>query len=76
MAICPICGSEATELDKVGGAEGFDCPKHGKFKVASTVFVLERADGARTPEQWETAFKKAKTKTSPGAWPRITTYDF
>jgi hypothetical protein len=76
MAICPICGSEAEELDKVADAEGFDCPKHGKFKVASTVFVLENADGARSPEQWEAAFKKAKEKARRGTWPLITTYDF
>jgi hypothetical protein len=72
-----ICQSEAKELDKIGDADGFDCPKHGKFKVASTVFVLASA-GPQTlgHEQWEAAFKKAKEKTKSGAWPLITTYDF
>jgi hypothetical protein len=61
----------------MGDAEGFDCPKHGKFKVAGTVFVLASA-GPQTAgrEKWEAAFKKAKEKAKPGSWPLITTYDF
>jgi hypothetical protein len=77
MAVCPICQSEARELDKVGDADGFDCPKHGKFKVASTVFVLANADRERAGrEQWEAAFEKATENARPGTWPLITTYDF
>jgi hypothetical protein len=77
MAICPICQSEAKELDKTGDVDGFDCPKHGKFKVASTVFVLASAGPQSLGrEQWEASFKKAKGKARPGTWPLITTYDF
>jgi hypothetical protein len=77
MTICPICKSEAKELDRIGDASGFDCPKDGKFKVAGTVFVLASAGPEPIGrEQWEAAFEKAKGKTMPGAWPLITTYDF
>lgn len=77
MAVCPICETEAKELDGIGNAKAFDCPKHGRFKVASTVFVLESAGRERTDRgQWEAAFKKAKEKAKSGTWPLITTYDF
>ena len=77
MAVCPICQSEAKEPDKIGDADGFDCPKHGKFKVASTVFVLASAGPlALGCGQWEAAFSKAKERAAPRTWPLITTYDF
>jgi hypothetical protein len=73
MANCPICKSEAAELDKTGNADGFDCPNHSKFKVSSTVLAT-KSDATR--EQWEAAFKKAKAR-QPDAWaPLIQTYDF
>lgn len=75
MAICPICKSEAKPLDKVGDFEGFDCPQHGKFKVAGTVFRVDTFKNA-SQEKWESALKKAKAKTNPGEWPLINSYDF
>jgi predicted RNA-binding Zn-ribbon protein involved in translation (DUF1610 family) len=35
--VCPICKSPAQELQRTGDATGFDCPNHGKFKVADTI---------------------------------------
>ena len=77
MALCPICKSEAKELDETGDTKAFDCPNHGKFKVAGTVFVLASAGpGTIGREQWAAAFTKAKRKAKPRLWPHITTYDF
>jgi hypothetical protein len=76
MATCPICGSETAALDKTGDATGFDCPRHGKFKVASSVFAQLSTKNA-TPAQWERAVENAKAKAAPGIWiPLIQTYDF
>jgi hypothetical protein len=76
MPICPICQSEAKALDKIGDADGFDCPQHGKFKVAGSVFKEAGTGKTATCEQWEAALKKAKARTKPGEWPLIQTYDF
>jgi hypothetical protein len=54
MATCPICGAEAETLDRTGDAEGFDCPRHGKFKVASSVLASEPTKNA-TRQDWEAA---------------------
>jgi len=75
MAICPICKSTAEALDKVGDGDGFDCPTHGKFKVASSVFAIPALNNS-SREQWETALNRAKQKANPGEWPLIRTYDF
>lgn len=37
MNACPICGARTEEFDRTGVAEGFDCPRHGKFKVSGSV---------------------------------------
>jgi hypothetical protein len=42
MAICPICKSEVPVLDKLGHADGFDCPKEGRFKVSEIVLFDAR----------------------------------
>jgi hypothetical protein len=75
--ICPICKSTAKTLDKTGDADGFDCPRHDKFKVADSVFQSAPSKDA-SREQWEAALTKAKAKAraKPGEWPRIGTYDF
>ena len=39
--VCPICKSPAQALDRTGDATGFDCPTHGKFKVADTIAAEE-----------------------------------
>jgi hypothetical protein len=75
MVICPICESEAAALDKTGDADGFDCPLHDKFKVASSVFVDGNSGANATRDRWEAALKKAKART-PGGWPTIQTTDF
>jgi hypothetical protein len=61
MPICPICKSEAADLDKVGLADGSDCPnpKHGRFKVSSTVLETPKFRDAPR-EDWEAALKKGK----------------
>jgi hypothetical protein len=75
MANCPICKTEAGQLDRIGDAIGFDCPRHGKFKVASSVLAQASTKDASS-EQWERALQKATAK-DPGAWaPCILTYDF
>jgi hypothetical protein len=67
----PICGAETVRLD--GDAEGFNCPRHGKFKVAGSVLHSDAFLGA-TRQQWEAALEKARGRTIPGATP--TTADF
>ena len=53
-----------------GDAAGFDCPKHGKFKVSDTVFSRNlRGD-------WAAALARAKAHVAEGELPTIRTYDF
>ena len=72
MAMCPICGALAKRLDRTGDAEGFDCPRHGKFKVAGTVMATEQKANPR----WDAALGRAKERTDPGALPCIISSDF
>ena len=58
-ATCPICKLRAKQLDKIGDSEGFDCPKHKRFKVAGSVFALGTT-AKRTPDEWEKALSRAK----------------
>jgi hypothetical protein len=76
MVVCPICQFEVAALDKTGDADGFYCPLHETFKVASSVFVDANSGKNATREQWEAALKKARAKTKPGEWPVIQTYNF
>jgi len=51
--VCPICKSPAQDLPRTGDATGFDCPTHGKFKVADTIAAEEcnpPAMGSRAKE--------------------------
>jgi hypothetical protein len=73
MKTCPICGSDAGALPRTGDAEGFDCPNHGKFKVAGTPLVT-KDDASR--EQWEVALARAKSRTKADEWPLIKSGDF
>lgn len=73
MTNCPICGAEAGELDRIGDAEGYDCARHGKFKVAGTVLSTKQ-DANRA--EWESALEKAKSRTGDYHWPTIITTDF
>jgi len=73
MNTCPICGSDAGELDRTGDAEGFDCRYHGKFKVSGTVLVTKEAADRH---QWEDALQKARDRATGGEWPVVTGDDF
>jgi hypothetical protein len=76
MAFCPICKREAAALpDKAGEADGFDCLRHGKFKVAATVFAIATSKRAST-EQWESALERAKARQPSALAPLILSYDF
>jgi hypothetical protein len=76
MAFCPICKREVAMLpDNAGDVDGFDCPRHGKFKVAGTVFAIARNKRAAT-EQWETALERAKARQPGAETPLILSYDF
>ena len=73
MTSCPICNAECTALDPAGDAEGYDCARHGKFKVSRTVLAVKPS---KTGSEWDAAFERAKGRASPGEWPCITTHDF
>ena len=75
MNACPICGAETEELDRTGVAEGFDCPRHGKFKVSGSVLGSDAYLNAPSP-QWEAALEKVRRRTIQDATPCITTSDF
>jgi hypothetical protein len=70
---CPICKSNALELDRTGDATGFDCSEHGKFKVSNNVFSTAKET---TRELWERALKLAKGRAKLNEWPVIRHFDF
>jgi hypothetical protein len=74
MPICPICKSDAQPLPKTWDHEGFDCLKHGKFKVSGSVLAVDPGKPA-SREQWEAALKKARARAKSGEWPLIDVYD-
>jgi hypothetical protein len=59
--VCPIYKSSAQELPLTGDATGYNCPTHGDFKVADTVFAEAKAKGY-TREQREDALEKASNE--------------
>ena len=67
MLICPICKSEAEEIEP-GTFDGvwFRCLKHREFGVSDTA-LKTRKDAE--PEQWERALKKATERASDGNRP-------
>jgi hypothetical protein len=71
---CPICGSEAVEIDQ-GTFEGtaFRCKTHGEIEV--TYDALFEYRGA-SYEQRELAFQVAWTRAAAAGHPRIFTFDF
>ena len=74
MPQCPICKSEAEEIDLgLFDGAGFSCKRHGEFRVAGSVFKEPRA---RTRQQWENALVLAERRAALGTRPLITTYDF
>ena len=76
MATCPICKSDAEEIEP-GAFDGktFRCPKHAEFDVTGSVLSV-RAHMAADTAQWEAALKKARGRVFGGKRPRIVTYDF
>ena len=73
--LCPICKSAVHEFDRTEDATGLDCERHGKFKVANTVFKDNRVKNY-TPAQWEAALRKERERTKEGEWPVIKSSDF
>ena len=72
---CPICGSDAIEIDQ-GPFDGtaFRCKTHGEAEVTHSALSEYRGAGR---EQWERAFQFAWTRAAAaGGRPRIFTYDF
>jgi hypothetical protein len=63
------------EFDRTEDATGLDCERHGKFKVANTVFKDNRVKNY-TPAQWEAALRKERERTKEGEWPVIKSSDF
>ena len=57
MATCPVCKSEAEEIE-TGTFDGvwFRCLKHREFGVSDTALKMKKD---AEPEQWERALKKA-----------------
>jgi hypothetical protein len=76
MATCPICKSDAEEIES-GFIDGktFRCAKHGEFQVSDSVLNVPALMDADT-SQWETALKNAARRADPGLRPRILSYDF
>jgi len=68
--LCPICKSPAKELPRTGDATGFDCPTHGKFKIADTIAAEEC-----TRQRWEAALRKAKLRAKPWEVPLVMSED-
>jgi hypothetical protein len=59
---CPICKSEAAEIDRgLFDGVGFDCRFHGRFRVSGTVLAQGKR---RTRRQWEHALMLAKARAS------------
>jgi hypothetical protein len=74
MIRCPICGSEAEEIDQgTFDGSGFRCSTHGEVEVTDSALHEEHDS-----EQWERAFRVAKTRAAAGGRgrPRIFIYDF
>jgi hypothetical protein len=62
MPQCPICKSEAEEIDLgLFDGAGFSCKRHGEFRVAEPVFKESRA---RTRQQWENALTLAERRAA------------
>jgi hypothetical protein len=61
---CPICNSEAGEIDRgLFDSVGFDCRFHGRFRVSGNVLTQRKG---RTRRQWEHALMLAKARVSDG----------
>jgi hypothetical protein len=74
MATCPICRSEAQEIE-LGFLDGktFRCPKHDDFDVSDTALTTRLSASSN---EWEAALKKATSRASAGKRPKILDLDF
>jgi hypothetical protein len=70
MPQCPICKSEAAQLDPAGDWHVFDCPEHETFRVVDTIFSLP-AKMTASHEQWEAALMRTQTnaRKAKKCWP-------
>ena len=60
MTRCPICNSEAEEIDReIFEGVGYDCKFHGRFRVSGTVLAQRKRR-----RQWEHALMLAKARAS------------
>ena len=68
MTMCPICRSEAEQIDP-GTFDGvwFRCLKHREFGVSDTA-LKTRKDADQ--EEWESALKKATERAGEGNRPK------
>jgi hypothetical protein len=76
MLVCPICKSEAEEINPgTFDGVGFRCINHGEFEVADSALTEHKNT---EPTRWEGALTKAKdrARAAQETWPRILTYDF
>jgi hypothetical protein len=59
---CPICKSEAAEIDRgLFDGIGFDCKFHGRFRVSGTVLAQRKK---WTRRRWEHALMLARARAS------------
>ena len=74
MHKCPICKSEAEELER-GPFEGFTihCSTHGEIEFSDTA---RSARWGEPRERWERALQNAKNRAVLGKRPRIMDDDF
>jgi hypothetical protein len=74
MAMCPICKSEAEEIEGYAfDGVWFRCLKHREFGVSDT--ALKTRKNAEL-EQWEGALTKAIERAGEGNRPKILDTDF
>jgi hypothetical protein len=69
---CPICRSQAEQLDRIIDSDAIRCGTHGEFEFTGTA----RSEKSRDREDWEKALERAKSRTPPGRRPRIYSTDF
>jgi len=68
---CPICRSQAEQLDRIIDSDAIRCGTHGEFEFTGTA-----RNESRDREDWEKALERAKSRTTPGRRPRIYSTDF
>jgi hypothetical protein len=69
---CPICRSQAEQLDRIIDGDVIRCHTHGEFEFTRTA----RNEKSRDRKDWEKAFERAKSRTVTGRRPRIYSTDF